>query len=505
MAMINTHEARQNTPPDPDLDDPYAGFIEVYRLEPDETGSLSAAEFAQPESHVEQITDPTELPVERAGILALSSTVGIGTKADKQPTAKAYLPPRSSEALNSEQLYMADTHRAPLLNKREEAALSKRIQAGLAAKEKLQRDDEDLTPAKLHELAREVIDGRAAEADFVKANLLLVASIAHKVIRENPKLRPSLLDLIQDGNIGLMRAVQKFDWQKGFKFSTYGTDLIEQGIKAGETYISSDKSVHIPRRVREQYGRFMSVVETFRNMHGVEPTDEELAAATFLSLADVERFRAAAVMSTISLDAPLNDDTDMTLGDMHANPKSDASILEYEDDLQAADVLTTLRKVLTSGEYQFLVASFGFATGQPMKDKQVADYITQQQTEEVTKVITRSVVARLRTDALTKLRHPAMHSVLREFLPQLEAGQAWMERSACGPEDMPHIVDTAAQPNLKKQQRDELSSRVEQFKAVCGRCAVKMECLEYAKSLKPGKGIWGGERFMSRAIATDTV
>src|SRR5581483_4081299 len=210
------------------------------------------------------------------------------------------------------QLYLADFGRHPLLTKADEVRLSRRIQDGLAAAIELAGDPAG--SVRTDELLALVQDGEAAKREFVNANLRLVVSIAK---RYQSSSGLSLLDLVQEGNLGLLHAVEKFDWRKGFKFSTYATWWIRQAIHRG--IANTGRTIRLPVHATESVRRLTTV--QIRLEHELQrlPTVAELAAEVGMAEADIAHLlRMAAVPR--SLTEPLREDSDTEVGDVVADP-----------------------------------------------------------------------------------------------------------------------------------------------------------------------------------------
>lgn len=224
-------------------------------------------------------------------------------------------------------LYLEEIARTPLLSAEDEVELARRIEAGLAAGAVLDGEldvDTDATDEELREL---VVIGEKAMKRFVNANLRLVVSVARKYGRS----QMPLLDLVQEGNTGLIRAVEKFDYAKGFKFSTYATWWVRQAISRG--IAQQGRIVRLPVHVAEQVNQVSSVRRNLERELGREPEISEIA-----SQLDLEEDKVIDLMrysrEHISLDAPVEEDGDTALGDLIARdtaPGPDEVVLDAED------------------------------------------------------------------------------------------------------------------------------------------------------------------------------
>ncbi len=200
-------------------------------------------------------------------------------------------------------LYFGQLGAVELLTAADEVRLAKAIEAGTAARERLEAD-EALTPAERRALRREVAAGQAAFDHFVAANLRLVVSIASKFSRRS---QLGLDELIQEGNLGLIRAVEKFDWRKGFKFSTYATWWIRQAIQRGVA--ASERTIRLPVALHDALVKVRAARARLEAVNGEEPTIEELAEATRLSEHRVRR-AIDADKAVTSLDRKVGHDSD---------------------------------------------------------------------------------------------------------------------------------------------------------------------------------------------------
>ncbi len=227
--------------------------------------------------------------------------------------------------------YLAEIGRVPLLTAEEEVELAKRIEAGLFAEVLLDRGGSEprIGDAADEELVRLAISGQRAKDEFIQANLRLVVAVARKYSGRGMPL----IDLVQEGNLGLVRAVEKFDYQRGYKFSTYATWWIRQSV--GRAIHEQARPVRLPTHAGEQMTRLMRVRRDMLAEFDVEPTDEELAALLELPIERVKELRRWA-SDPVSLQLGVGDEDETELGDMiaddtWADPEQQAiDILERE-------------------------------------------------------------------------------------------------------------------------------------------------------------------------------
>ncbi|HEX7442513.1 MAG TPA: sigma-70 family RNA polymerase sigma factor, partial [Acidimicrobiales bacterium] len=206
-------------------------------------------------------------------------------------------------------LYLTDIGQYPLLTKDDEVRLAQAIEAGREADAQIQSSPKGLTPAKKRELRRTVLQGESAQQTFVQSNLRLVVSIAKKYQASGLPL----LDLIQEGNLGLMHAVEKFDWRKGFKFSTYATWWIRQAITRG--IANTGRTIRLPVHAGDTLARVQKAQARLELKYGRPATLAELGAEVEMpedKLVEALRFRA----EPLSLSEPLREDGDAELGDV---------------------------------------------------------------------------------------------------------------------------------------------------------------------------------------------
>ncbi|HNV10257.1 MAG TPA: sigma-70 family RNA polymerase sigma factor [Propionibacteriaceae bacterium] len=234
--------------------------------------------------------------------------------------------------------YLDEIARTPLLDAVTEVELARAIEAGLFARRILDGTIESTVSASDDEL-RDIIDeGEQAMARFIKANLRLVVSVARRYGRS----QMPLLDLVQEGNTGLIRAVEKFDYAKGFKFSTYATWWVRQAISRG--IAQQGRVVRLPVHVAEQVNQVMAVRRTLERRFGRDPEVAEIAEELGMTpelVLDLIRYSR----DHVSLDAPLEEDGDTSLGDLIAlesTPGPDEMVLDAEERARLEGMLSDL-------------------------------------------------------------------------------------------------------------------------------------------------------------------
>ena len=230
-------------------------------------------------------------------------------------------------------LYLTDIGQYTLLTKDDEVRLAKAIEAGKEAIETLDAGGKEVTPTRKRELRRTARQGEEAERQFVQSNLRLVVSIAKKYQASGLPL----LDLTQEGNLGLMHAVEKFDWRKGFKFSTYATWWIRQAVQRGVA--NKARTIRMPVHIVD---RERKIAKAERELHaklGRGPTLQEIAKAAKLPLKQVKEVQEAARAVT-SLDRPVGTEGDTSLGELTAGgeapPEEEVEVSLRQDALRRA-------------------------------------------------------------------------------------------------------------------------------------------------------------------------
>src|SRR5512132_3617567 len=297
------------------------------------------------------------------------------------------------------QLYLNDIVRHALLSKDDEIGLAQRIEAGVEARQQLDGQAAS-TPADRRELTRRVRDGEAARRTFVEANLRLVVSIA-KHYRTS---RLSLLDLVQEGNLGLLRAVDKFEWRKGFKFSTYATWWIRQAIQRGIS--KTARTIRLPVHAGDHVVRVRHVWARLEAELQRSPTRSEVAAEL-----DVPEHELTALLQhaadPVSLSEPLSDDMDGELADIVADRSATAPVDSAAVALLPAEIAKLLAW-LTPREREILTLRFGLDRSEPRTLEEVGPHFH----------VSRERIRQIQAEAMTKLRHPAFNTALHNRLPE---------------------------------------------------------------------------------------
>jgi RNA polymerase sigma factor (sigma-70 family) len=294
-------------------------------------------------------------------------------------------------------LYLEDLGRHDLLTKDDEIRLAQQIEAGRDAAEQI-ATAKKLTPAKKRELRRQVRAGEQAHADFVNANLRLVVSIAKKYQASGLPL----LDIVQEGNLGLIHAVDKFEWRKGFKFSTYATWWIRQAIQRG--IANSARVIRLPVHAGDMLAALLKMRSAMEAKLGRTPTLAELASEAEMPLERVvEVLRYAA--DTVSLDEPIRDDGDAELGDFVEDRDAVAPFDAAAQALLPSEIAKLL-SVLDERERTIVTLRFGLDGGGERSLEEVAGHFS----------LTRERIRQIEARAMSKLRHPSADVGARQLL-----------------------------------------------------------------------------------------
>jgi RNA polymerase primary sigma factor len=298
--------------------------------------------------------------------------------------------------------YLKEIGKVPLLTAELEVELAQRIEAGLFAAEKIRQSDAGeaakLSAALRRDLDWLVEDGGKAKRHLLEANLRLVVSIAKRYLGRGMLF----LDLIQEGNLGLIRAVEKFDYTKGYKFSTYATWWIRQAIT--RAMADQARTIRIPVHMVEQINKLTRVQREMLQELGREPTPEELAKELDMTPEKVVEIQGYA-REPVSLETTIGDDQDSSLGDFieDADAPIAAEVVSYGlMQEQLGEVLRTL----TDREAAVVKMRFGLVDGQPRTLDEIGREFG----------LTRERIRQIESKTLSKLRHPSRSQKLRDYL-----------------------------------------------------------------------------------------
>jgi RNA polymerase primary sigma factor len=293
--------------------------------------------------------------------------------------------------------YLREIGRIPLLTAAEEVELARRVEAGLFAEEKLSNTP-DLDSQLALDLDHLVVMGRMAKRRLIEANLRLVVSVAKRYVGRGL----TMLDLVQEGNLGLIRAVEKFDYARGYKFSTYATWWIRQAMS--RALADQARTIRVPVHVVELINRVVRVQRRMLQERGYEPTPEEVAAHLDLPPERVSEVLRLA-QEPVSLHAPVGEEDDVALGDLiedgdATSPVESAAFLLLREHLEA--VLSTLGE----RERKVVQLRYGLVDGRPRT------------LEEIGRIfgVTRERIRQIESKTLNKLRDHAFADQLRGYL-----------------------------------------------------------------------------------------
>ncbi|TWE22044.1 RNA polymerase RpoD-like sigma 70 subunit [Prauserella muralis] len=302
---------------------------------------------------------------------------------------------------DSVRAYLKQIGKVALLNAEEEVELAKRIEAGLYAAERLrvaEDEGEKLSTQMRRDLKWIVRDGERAKSHLLEANLRLVVSLAKRYTGRGM----AFLDLIQEGNLGLIRAVEKFDYTKGFKFSTYATWWIRQAIT--RAMADQARTIRIPVHMVEVINKLGRIQRELLQDLGREPTPEELAKEMDISPEKVLEIQQYA-REPISLDQTIGDEGDSQLGDFIEDSEAVVAVDAVSFTL-LQDQLQSVLQTLSEREAGVVRLRFGLTDGQPRTLDEIGQVYG----------VTRERIRQIESKTMSKLRHPSRSQVLRDYL-----------------------------------------------------------------------------------------
>ena len=293
-------------------------------------------------------------------------------------------------------LYLREIGQVPLLTREEEISLAKRMEAGKEARAKLKADGLDWKERlDLECIAR---DGLNAREHLVRANSRLVVSVAKKYMGRGVPF----IDLIQEGNIGLIRAAKKFDYTMGNKFSTYATWWIRQAVT--RAIADQSRTIRIPVHMGDQINKLLRTTQRLTQELGRDPTPEEMASALDLATEKVENMLQVA-RRPLSLELPIDEEGDSELGDFIENDEA-AAPSDVVSSAILRDLLQDVLEDLPPREVRILQMRYGLVDGETYTLEEVGQKLG----------VTRERVRQIEVQALSRLRHPAHARKLRDFL-----------------------------------------------------------------------------------------
>ncbi len=295
-------------------------------------------------------------------------------------------------------MYLREIGRTPLLLKSDEVVLAKQIEKGMAADERLRKATPRMSRGTREKLKKEAGIGDQAKEKLTKANLRLVVSIAKKYLGRGL----SFLDLIQEGNIGLMRAVVKFDWRRGFKFSTYATWWIRQGIT--RAIADQARTIRIPVHMIETINKFHRIQRQLEQKLDREPTPEEIAK-DLETTPDKVRGIIKVSQRPTSLETPIGEEKDSRLKDFVADEEVSAPTDDTSKELLKQQLLGVL-ETLSPREQKVIELRFGLRDGKPRTLEAVGREFG----------VTRERIRQIEAKAIRKLRHPSRSKLIKDYL-----------------------------------------------------------------------------------------
>ena len=295
-------------------------------------------------------------------------------------------------------MYLKEIGKVPLLSAEEEIELAQKMEAGEMAKSQLEEAGDDLDDEAKKELQKLVAQGDYAKKKLAEANLRLVVSIAKRYVGRGMLF----LDLIQEGNLGLIKAVEKFDYRKGYKFSTYATWWIRQAIT--RAIADQARTIRIPVHMVETINKLIRVSRQLLQELGREPTPEEIAKEMDMPVEKVMEIQKIA-QDPVSLETPIGEEDDSHLGDFIQDedspaPQDSAAYTLLKEQLE--EVMNTL----TPREAKVLKLRFGLEDGRARTLEEVGREFQ----------VTRERIRQIEAKALRKLRHPSRSKKLKDYM-----------------------------------------------------------------------------------------
>ena len=358
---------------------------------------------------------PLIVPIPTPAPAAAEVTAPETVAAAPQPMARARRAPRAESAHGENvrpdrageggvsdpvRMYLKEIGKVPLLTGAQEVSLAKRIESGLLASEEITAAEGGLPVDDKERLGEVVVDGHRAKRQLIEANLRLVVSIAKRYVGRGMLL----LDLIQEGNLGLMRAVEKFDYTKGFKFSTYATWWIRQAIT--RAIADQARTIRIPVHMVETINKVTRVQRQMLQELGREPTVEELGEKVGMLPERVREIQRIS-QEPVSLEAPVGDEDDSLLGDFVEDPGAIAPADAAARALLTEAVEEALEQ-LSDRERRVVRLRFGLDDGQLHTLEEVGKEFG----------VTRERIRQIESKTLAKLRHPTRSQRLRDYLDE---------------------------------------------------------------------------------------
>jgi RNA polymerase primary sigma factor len=337
------------------------------------------------------VTRPGAAPGTKEPVSRLGNLGEPAARAERQVEMGSFDPVR---------MYLKEIGKVPLLTAEQEVTLAKRIEAGLHSAERLEQAGVQLSEETHASLEAVTTDGELAKRQLIEANLRLVVSIAKRYVGRGM----ALLDLVQEGNLGLIRAVEKFDYTKGFKFSTYATWWIRQAIT--RAIADQARTIRIPVHMVETMNKVLRIQRQMLQELGREPTVEEVALKVEMTPDRVREIQRIA-QEPVSLETPVGEEDDSFLGDFVEDPAAVAPATAAARALLTEAIVEALEE-LNDRERQVVRLRFGLDDGQVRTLEEVGKEFG----------VTRERIRQIESKTLAKLRHPTRSQRLRDYLEE---------------------------------------------------------------------------------------
>jgi RNA polymerase primary sigma factor len=354
--------------------------------------------FPEAESNMEQLEDLFATFFEHGIEVGQQEEIDAAAQegADNQEEATDELDLSQIEIDDSISLYLKEIGLVPLLTAEQEVELAQRMERGRLARRQLAKGVED--PVEREQLLAQVKDGQAAQEHLIKANSRLVVSVAKKYVGRGVPF----LDLIQEGNIGLIRAVKKFDYRRGYKFSTYATWWIRQAVT--RAIADQGRTIRVPVHMYEQINRLTRASRQLVQELGRDPTSEEIADELGITPRKVEQIIRVS-QRPLSLEMPVGEEEDSYLGDFIEDEEA-MSPTDAASQRLLREVIDEIFQSLTPREVRILQLRFGLVDGYSYTLEEVGRKFG----------VTRERIRQIEAQALGRLRHPSRSRKLRDYL-----------------------------------------------------------------------------------------
>ncbi|WP_132876564.1 RNA polymerase sigma factor [Tamaricihabitans halophyticus] len=385
---------------DVELDGPGEEAVDGVELDAPDLADLEGVEVDVVDATVTE-EEAEEAPESQAGKDAKNDPDFVWDEEESEALRQARKDAELTASADSVRAYLKQIGKVALLNAEEEVELAKRIEAGLYAAERVrtyEEEGEKLQPQMRRDLRWIVRDGERAKSHLLEANLRLVVSLAKRYTGRGM----AFLDLIQEGNLGLIRAVEKFDYTKGYKFSTYATWWIRQAIT--RAMADQARTIRIPVHMVEVINKLGRIQRELLQDLGREPTPEELAKEMDISPEKVLEIQQYA-REPISLDQTIGDEGDSQLGDFIEDSEAVVAVDAVSFTL-LQDQLQSVLATLSEREAGVVRLRFGLTDGQPRTLDEIGQVYG----------VTRERIRQIESKTMSKLRHPSRSQVLRDYL-----------------------------------------------------------------------------------------